>query len=137
MDSLVPLASPEDCDISVYIFPRNINYRFIAGNKKTNRFISPTQKGVSSDLPPGYPLIACKKCCSFFHDSVSQPFKRIDRIDIRPDKGIVKFTFKDHFKGLQLDGTTGKLLSIETRKSDFIEKLHDGSILDKIFGTGG
>jgi len=38
---------------------------------------------------------------------------------------------------LQLDGTTGKLLAIETRKSDFIEKLHDGSILDKIFGTGG
>lgn len=61
----------------------------------------------------------------------------MDRIDIRPDKGIIKFTFKNHFKGLQLDGTTGALLSIETRKSDFIEKIHDGSILDKVFGTGG
>src|SRR5690606_37998666 len=60
----------------------------------------------------------------------------VDRIDIRPDKGIVKFTFKKHYNGLQLDGTTGALLRVEKRRSDFIEKIHDGSILDKVFGTG-
>jgi len=36
-----------------------------------------------------------------------------------------------------LDGSTGRLLSIEKRRSDFIENLHDGSILDKLLGTGG
>ncbi|HRG29174.1 MAG TPA: hypothetical protein PLJ00_14850, partial [Chitinophagales bacterium] len=30
---------------------------------------------------------------------------------------------------------TGKLLSIERRRSDFIEKVHDGSILDEVFNT--
>jgi hypothetical protein len=33
--------------------------------------------------------------------------------------------------------TTGKVLLIEKRSSDFIEDLHDGSILDSIFGIEG
>lgn len=48
---------------------------------------------------------------------------------------MVKFIFKDHFWGLQLDGATGQLLHIEKRRSDFIKKIHDRSILDYYFGT--
>jgi hypothetical protein len=48
---------------------------------------------------------------------------------------MVKFVFIDGFWGIQLDGATGKLLHIETRRSDFIEKVHDGSILDLYFET--
>ncbi len=111
----------------------------LLGIKKQTGLLAPTQKGVSSDLSIWLSVDSLKKnAIRYLYDSVSPTLSTaIDRIDIRPDKGIIKFTFKDHFKGLQLDGTTGKLLSIETRKSDFIEKLHDGSILDKIFGTGG
>jgi hypothetical protein len=58
----------------------------------------------------------------------------VDRIDIRPDKGVAKVTFKTHFTEVQLDGLTGKVLSIETRHSDWIEKLHDGSIVDFYLG---
>jgi uncharacterized iron-regulated membrane protein len=54
----------------------------------------------------------------------------IDRIDIRPQKGIAKIVFSQHFTELQIDCATGKVLATNTRKSDFIEKLHDGSILD-------
>ncbi|WP_296701081.1 PepSY-associated TM helix domain-containing protein [Algoriphagus sp.] len=54
----------------------------------------------------------------------------VDRIDIRPDKGIAKVTFKTHFTEVQLDGFSGEVLSIETRHSDWIEKVHDGSIVD-------
>ncbi|MFC6996889.1 PepSY-associated TM helix domain-containing protein [Rufibacter roseus] len=61
----------------------------------------------------------------------------LDRIDMRPDKGSVKFLFKEKYLGVQLDGATGQLLHIETRRSDFIENLHDGSILDKIFDLDG
>jgi hypothetical protein len=53
------------------------------------------------------------------------------------DKGMVKFVFLDHFWGIQLDGATGKLLHIEKRRSDFIENIHDGSILDSYFKTNG
>ena len=58
-------------------------------------------------------------------------------IDIRKDKGMVKFVFVDHFLGVQLDGATGRLLHIEQRRSDIIENIHDGSILDYYFQTKG
>jgi hypothetical protein len=59
----------------------------------------------------------------------------IDRIDIRPQKGIAKIVFAQHFTELQLDCKTGEILSVSTRKSDFIEKIHDGSIVDYFVKT--
>jgi len=59
----------------------------------------------------------------------------LERIDIRPDKGMVKFVFIEGYWGVQLDCTTGELLHIERRRSDFIENIHDGSFLDYLFGT--
>lgn len=61
----------------------------------------------------------------------------IDRIDVRPDKGMVKFIFVEDYWGVQLDLTTGEPLHIERRRSDFIENVHDGSILDSLFGISG
>ncbi len=65
-------------------------------------------------------------------DSLALP-NEVDRIDIRPDKGIAKVTFKTHFTEVQLDGYSGEVLSIATRHSDWIEKVHDGSIVDFYF----
>lgn len=59
----------------------------------------------------------------------------VDRIDIRPDKGTAKLTFKKHFTEVQLDGYSGEVLSIAMRHSDWIEKVHDGSIVD-FYTTG-
>lgn len=80
-----------------------------------------------------------QRACQYLHDSVSAKLSlELERIDIRKDKGIVKFVFEEGFWGLQLDGVTGRLLQIDRRRSDFIEKIHDGSILDLYFGvTGG
>jgi uncharacterized iron-regulated membrane protein len=94
-------------------------------------------EGTSIHLKDWLPLdslhvIACK----VLHDSVSTDLSLdLDRIDIRKDKGMVKFVFIDHFWGIQLDGATGQLLHIERRRSDIVEKIHDGSILDYYFGT--
>ncbi|NOT34714.1 MAG: PepSY domain-containing protein [Candidatus Eisenbacteria bacterium] len=69
-------------------------------------------------------------------DSISPTMSlRLDRIDIRPDKGMVKFVFAKGYWGVQLDCATGEVLHIERRRSDFIEDLHDGSILDDLLGT--
>jgi len=57
----------------------------------------------------------------------------IDRIDIRPDKGIAKILFKNNFQELQLDLESGEILSVEKRADNFIERLHDGSIIDFYF----
>jgi uncharacterized iron-regulated membrane protein len=59
----------------------------------------------------------------------------IDRIDVRPDKGIAKIRFKNHYTALQIDLATGKLLCIEKRRADFIEQIHDGTILDTLTGS--
>ena len=58
----------------------------------------------------------------------------IDRIDIRPTKGIAKVTFINSYYEVQLDGKTGNVLNFGKRRSDFIEDLHDGSILDTLLG---
>ena len=54
----------------------------------------------------------------------------IDRIDVRPQKAVAKIIFTEHFTELQIDCTTGKILSVSQRNSDIIEKIHDGSIFD-------
>lgn len=77
-----------------------------------------------------------RNACHILHDSVSPDLSlELERIDLRKDKGMVKFVFIDHFWGIQIDGTTGKLLHIEKRRSDIIENIHDGSILDYYFET--
>ena len=60
----------------------------------------------------------------------------IDRIDVRPGKGVAKVTFKNHYTAIQVDLTTGLPLHMETRRADFIEHLHDGSLFDDLAGTG-
>lgn len=57
----------------------------------------------------------------------------VERIDIRPSKGMVKFVFSENYLAIQLDCTTGKILHFERRRADFIEHLHDGTILDNLF----
>ncbi len=94
-------------------------------------------KGVSTDLKTWLPIDSLHTiACNILHDSVSPSLSLdLERIDIRKDKGMVKFVFLDDFKGIQLDGTTGKLLTIENRRSDIVENIHDGSILDYFFNT--
>lgn len=70
------------------------------------------------------------------HDSLPENLSpTLDRIDARPDKGIVKFVFKNHYTEIQLDCTTGNVLAVNARTSDIIEQIHDGSILDFVFNT--
>lgn len=49
-----------------------------------------------------------------------------DRIDYKVDRGMVKFMTLDGWE-VQVDTTTGSILSVAERRSDFFEKLHDGS----------
>jgi hypothetical protein len=42
--------------------------------------------------------------------------------------------FENHLWEVQLDGKTGELLQLDKRHSDFIENLHDGSVIDNLFG---
>jgi len=50
----------------------------------------------------------------------------IARVDIRPDRGLVKVSAQNHWE-LQLHAGTGETLQVAYRRSDLIESLHDGS----------
>jgi uncharacterized iron-regulated membrane protein len=50
----------------------------------------------------------------------------VDRLDVRPDRGLVKVQARNGWE-VQVDTGTGKVLQTEYRRSDLIETLHDGS----------
>ncbi|MBO0590317.1 PepSY domain-containing protein [Cellulophaga sp. E16_2] len=100
--------------------------------------LAETQKGSSSEFSEWLPLsVLYEKAATVMKDSVDVTTPIVlDRVDIRKDKGVIKFIYEDHY-GLQLDGATGNLLEFGKRHSDFIENLHDGSVLDTYFKTSG
>ena len=108
----------------------------LLGIKKQTKLLAPTEKGGSRNLSDWLSFDSlAKNAIAYLRDSVDPALSpEIDRMDVRPGNGIVKFRFRNHYHGLQLDGATGKVLSTEIRRSDFIEQIHDGSILDSLFG---
>ena len=96
-------------------------------------------KGTSFELDEWKPIGDLQnQAFKILEDSLGVEYsKDLNRIDIRPQKGLVKFVFNDHFHAIHLDGKTGKLLQIEKRRADFIEKIHDGSLIDQLFGIPG
>lgn len=59
--------------------------------------------------------------------------EQIDRVDIRLDKGVAKVLFKHHFTELQIEGLGGRIVSEKVRADHFIERIHDGSIIEFYF----
>lgn len=104
--------------------------------KNSGGYILPKSfEGSSTNLKDWLPIDSLHKiACSIARDSISPSLSlELERIDARPDKGMVKFVFIEGFWGIQLDCATGELLHIERRRSDFLENIHDGSILDHLF----
>ena len=50
----------------------------------------------------------------------------IDRLDVRPEQGIIKVRCKNR-REIQLDAATGEILQTAYRRSDLIEAIHAGS----------
>ena len=55
----------------------------------------------------------------------------IDRIDVRPGKRVYKFRSKHNHTEIQVDAVSGRVLGVDTRTSDWLETLHDGSWIGK------
>lgn len=124
----------------VFFFIVSVTGLLLGWKKNSGGIIlAKTYKGTSTDLKEWLPLDSLHSiACKILHDSVSADLSlELDRIDVRKDKGSVKFVFKERYWGIQLDGSTGNLLLIERRKSDFVENIHDGSVLDYYFKTDG
>ena len=108
--------------------------------KNSNGYLHPVSyTGTTTDLSQWLPLdslntIAIRTLRETGRTGLSE---ELDRIDIRPDKGMVKFVFAHHYHGIQLDGATGRVLSLENRRSDLVEDIHDMSFIDNVLGIDG
>lgn len=93
----------------------------------------PTLSGTSLDYKDWTSFDRIAKTAVTALDSVAGKKIEIDRMDVRPEKGLVKVTFKEGYWEAQVDATTGKILSVARRHSDWIEHIHDGSIISDGF----
>ena len=124
----------------LFFFIVAITGLLLGWKKNSNGWILPASaKGKSTQLETWKPVNELLHIADsvLLHDVDASLSTKIDRIDIRKDKGIVKFIYTDHYWEIQLDGQTGEALQINQRKSEFIEDIHDGSYLDIYFKTKG
>lgn len=121
-----------------FFFVISITAILLGWKKHSTGILLPeTQQGTSTKFEDWMPLEKLHDIAfEAIKDSLpSETEPVLDRIDIRKNKGILKFIFSNSYFEVQLDGVTGKTLSLAKRKSDLIERLHDGSILDHLFNT--
>ena len=86
----------------------------------------PTQKGAAANETPqqGWAQILAAAQCD--EAAEVSGWEDIDRLDVRPGKGVVKVRCNNR-RELQIDLQTGDVLSSTYRRSDLIESFHDGS----------
>ena len=95
--------------------------------KKQVQWVQPeTRAGISSNEAPKQDWSNILKIAKSVPAAGVDDWHDIDRLDVRPAKGIVKVRCKNRWE-VQIDLSSGKVLSSTYRRSDVIESLHDGS----------
>jgi uncharacterized iron-regulated membrane protein len=59
-------------------------------------------------------------------DAGIETWADVDRLDVRPNKGMLKVRAETRWE-IQIDANTGAILQVAYRRSDLIESIHDGS----------
>jgi uncharacterized iron-regulated membrane protein len=104
------------------------------GWKKNVELLQPaTLKGKSTDVSKWVSFEVVSHSALHAIDSVTYKDNLIDRLDVRYDQGIIKVLFTKGYWEVQIDATTGKALSVAQRHADWIEHIHDGSIISDFF----
>ncbi len=93
--------------------------------KKEWHFVQPpTQRGSSAELIISFDEILRKS--REVPEASIKGWEDIDRLDVRPDRGLVKVQAKSQYE-IQLDSKSGEVLQVAYRRSDWLEAMHDGS----------
>ncbi len=93
--------------------------------KKDVAWIQPSsQKGISSI--PSISFEEILRATQAVPEAHVTSWDDIDRLDVRPEKGMVKVRSKNHWE-IQIDTKTAEILQVKFRRSDIIESMHDGS----------
>jgi uncharacterized iron-regulated membrane protein len=84
----------------------------------------PTQRGSSTELAIGFKRIL--EIAETVPEAEIEGWEDIDRLDVRPSKGMLKVRAKNRWE-IQIDTATDEILQVAYRRSDLIESLHDGT----------
>ncbi len=84
----------------------------------------PTQRGVESD--PSLSFAQILEIARSVPEARVDTWDDIDRLDVRPDRGMLKVRARSSWE-IQIDTGTGEVLQVAYRRSDLIESIHDGS----------
>ena len=104
------------------------------GWKKNVELLQPaTLKGGTLDVTKWVNFEKISQSALSAIDSVTNEKNSIDRLDVRFDKGIIKVLFTKGYWEAQVDAATGKTLSVAQLHADWIEHIHDGSIINDFF----
>lgn len=84
----------------------------------------PTRSGSSQELTKDFAEILA--VASTVPAAGIETWADVDRIDVRPNKGVAKVRANNRWE-IQVDTKTGEVLQVAYRRSDLIESIHDGS----------
>ncbi|MBT5186922.1 MAG: PepSY domain-containing protein [Kordiimonadaceae bacterium] len=94
--------------------------------KKDVEWIQPPSVRGVSDATPMVSHDQLLAAATSVEQTKGLKWSEFDRIDYKVDRGMVKFMTLEGWE-VQVDTTNGALLSVKERRSDFFEKLHDGT----------
>ena len=99
--------------------------------KKESAYIQPpTQLGTGTEPTIGFDRIL--EVVRTVPEAEIESWEDVDRLDVRPGKGVVKVQCKNRYE-VQIDIETAEILQVAFRRSDLIESIHDGSYFNDHF----
>jgi hypothetical protein len=99
--------------------------------KKVSSYVQPpTQSGAGTELAIGFDRIL--EVARTVSEAEIETWEDVDRLDVRPGKGVVKVRCKNRYE-VQIDAETAEILQVAFRRSDLIESIHDGSFFNEHF----
>jgi uncharacterized iron-regulated membrane protein len=93
--------------------------------KKQLAWVQPPEQRTANTVP-SLSMEQILRAAQSVPEAAVTDWRDIDRLDVRPAKGIVKVTANNRWE-VQVDLGTGAVLQAAYRRSDLIEQLHDGS----------
>ena len=99
--------------------------------KKVSSYVQPpTQSGAGTEPAIGFDRILV--VARTVPEAEIETWEDVDRLDVRPGKGVVKVRCKNRYE-VQIDAETAEILQVAFRRSDLIESIHDGSFFNEHF----
>ncbi|MEZ5757967.1 MAG: PepSY-associated TM helix domain-containing protein [Emcibacteraceae bacterium] len=94
--------------------------------KKDVDWIQPPSKRGESQATPIVSHAELLRAATSVEPTKGMEWSDFERIDYKTDRGMVKFISADGWE-VQVDTTNGLVLSVMERRSDLLEKIHDGT----------